>query len=364
MEIVNEEKDKWVRRTLMVDGEAVSWLNIRDLSIRFGSAVVRVGGIAGVGTARQHRMKGYSRIVMEDTSGFLQKEGYDLALLFGIDYFYEKFGYAPCGFEVRARVRTRDAERVLGTGTAFRVRPFEPGDLEAIIPLYNDNNARRTLSVVRDPETFTSFRHGSDFGRKPEVLVVENGEGAFAGYAVTDAFPASTTVCEAEAGDPQVLRTILAELARTAIERRDGEIVFALPGDHPLVLMLRPLGCVVERTCRTTGGVMGRIINQDSFLGTLADACPAGRASFAGRASLDVEVETDLGVTKVSLPAAAAGAGKLKIPATTLFQMLAGFRDPREVTLSDGVEISNGAAALMELLFPEDEPYMFSPDHF
>ncbi|MCD6405913.1 MAG: GNAT family N-acetyltransferase [Planctomycetes bacterium] len=364
MEIVSEEKGKWLRRTLLVDGEAVSWLNIRKLHVHFGQAVVRVGGIAGVGTAHQHRMKGYSRIVMEDTSSFLQKGGYDVALLFGIEHFYEKFDYAACGFEVRARVRTRDAERVLGADTPFNVRPFTSGDLEAIIPLFNRNNARRTLSVARDPETFRRYPHGSAFKHRPEIFVVEDGRGAFAGYAVTDALPASTIVCEAETGDPEALRAILAELVRTAIERRDGEIVFALPGDHLLVAMLRPLGCVVERTYRTTGGVMGRIISQDAFLGALADAYSAGRASSVESTSLDVEVETDLGVTKVSLPAAEAGTGRLKIPAATLFQVLTGFRDPREVALSDGVEISGDAAAFMELLFPENEPYMFSPDHF
>src|SRR5688500_988060 len=107
----NSDSGRSTKHELMVGGEAVSHLWVQHLRMRVGSAVVRMGGIAGVGTERAHRMKGLSRRVMENSTRWMEAEGFDCATLFGIRDFYDKFGYAPCMLVPRFEVRTRDAER-------------------------------------------------------------------------------------------------------------------------------------------------------------------------------------------------------------------------------------------------------------
>ena len=79
----------------LVSGEqAVSGLNVWDLPLQIGAATVRLGGIGGVYTRREHRMKGYSRYVIEESLAFMREEGYHVSALFGIENYYPKYGFA------------------------------------------------------------------------------------------------------------------------------------------------------------------------------------------------------------------------------------------------------------------------------
>ena len=367
MRIFTEGEGFRRRRFLEVESERVSWLHLLDHRVRIGPAAVRAGCIAGVGTHHRHRRKGYSRLLMEDTTRSMLDEGFDVALLFGIEHFYHKFGYASCMPDVTATVPTRELERAIAPGRTgqprFSARPSTDGDLGPIVDLYNENNSRRPLSVVRTQECFAGFDQGSGFHREPEVIVLEDASGAFAGYAVCDALPARTTVAEVEVKDPAALGAVLAEVLRTAVERRDGEVTFRLPADHLMVHVLRRIGCVVKVEHRNTGGAMGRIINQDSLLGKLVEAYSGERGAGAS-GLLEIEVRTELGVTEVAVPAARSGRGTLVIPHAALFQAVTGFRKAREVAISPGVEIAGEGGALLEFLEPEQEPHMYGPDHF
>ncbi len=364
MKITTEESrhQKGWFRALEIEGEKASWLNIYDYRMRVGGAVVRMGGIAGVATSHRHRMKGYSRTVMEDSTRFMRDEGLDCAVLYGIDNFYHKFGYAPCACEVYARVRTRDAEAVISQAGGFQVRALEDRDVKAMTALYNKSADGLTLSLVRDAVVPLRFRHGSEWRREAEVFAVEDARGRFAGYVVEDAFPAPTTVCEVNAATPLAYPSILDEIVRVAVERRDGEIVFRLPADDPFVHYLRRFGVTVETRYRNTGGPMGRIINQDAFLARIAEACWKGRE---GERKSSVEIETDLGRTRVAVPGSPPSRkSRLQMPQATLFQALVGFRPPRDVLLGADVEATGGALEALEFLAPRREPHMYAVDHF
>jgi GNAT superfamily N-acetyltransferase len=83
-------------RCVTVDGEIVSLHYIFDCEYASG----RVAYIYGVATKNEHRGKGYSTALLEDTHRYLVGEGYAGALLvpasaslFG---FYERLGYKKC----------------------------------------------------------------------------------------------------------------------------------------------------------------------------------------------------------------------------------------------------------------------------
>ena len=50
------------------DEQDISRLWLHEYRMRFGTAQLKMGGIAGVGTIEEHRNKGYSRHVMEDST--------------------------------------------------------------------------------------------------------------------------------------------------------------------------------------------------------------------------------------------------------------------------------------------------------
>lgn len=360
MQIITEGDGFHRRRYLEIDGQRVSWLHLLDYQAHLGGALVRVAGVGGVSTGRDQRMKGYARRLMEDTHRLMFDEGYDAALLFGIPRFYERFGYAPCMPDVTATVATRDIEGAAGEHD-FSARPFEPDDFPEVFDLFNRNNAARPMCLVRPHGFIENWRHGSAFHVEPEVTVFEGPGGAFAGYAVCDAYPAPLVISEAELADPAALGVLMDVFAKKAVERREGDVAFQLPDDHPLIAAVRPLGCKVEKVYRKSGGAMARIINQETLLSKIASAAGEGGGSSG---VLKAEIETELGRCKLSMPAGVDGHARLRLPAPTLLQLLAGFRTPGELAAADGIEIEGDGARLMRILSPEMEPHVYGPDRF
>ena len=364
MKIATEERHGGHFRVLKIKGDGVSHLGIYDHVVRIGPAQFKMGGIGGVATNWKHRKKGYARLVMEDSMNWMRDEGYDVTLLFGIEHFYHKFGFANCMPECVATVRTRDAEAMLGTKRTLEVRAAKDSDWPNAVRLYNRNNARRPLSIVRKARGFKGLRHGSGFHKRGEWVVLETRSGRFAGYAILDALPEPTRTCEVEVTNPAAYADVLGHLVRTAIRRRDGEIAVQLPLDHPFISHLRRFGCVVTVTYKNTGAMVGRFVNQDAVLTRLAAACGDDRGLRRAHGKY-VRIKTDLGETRVAFAGAPrGGVARLVIPATTLFQVVVGFRKAEEALLSPGVRASGGGERLLEFLCPAVEPYLYSIDHF
>ena len=123
------------------DEQDVSCLWIHEYQMRFGLAQLKLGGIAGVGTIEEHRNRGYSRRVMEDSTAFMTENGFDVAMLFGIPNFYPKFGYATVLPETWVELDTEEAQTAAPT---YQVRQFEIRDAPKILALYAANNVERT----------------------------------------------------------------------------------------------------------------------------------------------------------------------------------------------------------------------------
>ena len=84
---------------LQLDGQQVSRVVIVPMLMRIGAAVVRMDGIGGVGTEEEFRNRGYSRRVMETAVEQMRRGDAALSTLFGIEDFYQKFGYETTGPE-------------------------------------------------------------------------------------------------------------------------------------------------------------------------------------------------------------------------------------------------------------------------
>lgn len=350
-------------RHLWVGGERVSWLHLFDFQMRLGAATVRMGGIGGVATAPEHRRRGYASRVMDDANRLMLAEGFDVALLFGIEDFYYRYGYVPCTPEVRTTVRTRDAARMVPGGLGCRLRPMEPDDEPAFHSLYNSANSGRPMTVVRPHPRSDLWRYGSEFGKRPEALVVEDYSGEFAGYAIFDRPPAPTTLAETECREAEAFLAVVEEMVKRARKRREGEIHFALPSDHILTLMLRRGGCRTVTEYRRTGGPMARIISQDALVAKVAAAADDEQAASPEGEVSSVDIFTNLDSTHLDFPAANCS-GTIETTAGALMQVLSGFRQPAEVLASGDATATGNAGAALYFLAPRLEPITYGPDRF
>src|SRR3954471_13256506 len=135
---------------LQLDGRQVSRVVIVPMLMRIGAAVVRMDGIGGVGTEEEFRNRGFSRRVMETAVQQMRRGDAALSTLFGIEDFYQKFGYETTGPEytvVLPLVDSTALTRSLPCGWQFR--PLAVDDMTAVKWLYHANTRRATGALAR-----------------------------------------------------------------------------------------------------------------------------------------------------------------------------------------------------------------------
>jgi len=357
---------------LALDGEHVSGLIINDLEMHIGGAVVHMGGIGGVHTAREHRMKGYSRQVCDYANGYMFERGYDVSLLFGIRNFYHKFGFACCLPVYKLTLTTRAAEgAVAGKAGPAKVRRARKEDFARVRTIYNAEYADRTGMVVR-PGTWTGYRMGTSWGCKTITLVALNSRGRILSYAGFDDRDDAMNVFEL-AGDPKTYPALLAALAREAVKRRVENLHFFLPPDDRFAVYARRFGGSLKVDYHDSGGGMARIINLATLFEKLGPELSA-RAAGSGRAGQRTSfvLRTDIGSLTVRVaggevttsPVVRGERPVVNIPQHRLTQLLFGFRTVADVSAEPGVRVPGGLRDLLSVLFPLHWAHVCRPDYF
>ncbi len=355
------------RREIVQDGQVVSRLSVLERSAWLLGVPVTFGGIGGVWTDSEWRLRGLSRRLMGDSVEYMTRRGYDLSMLFGISDFYNKFGFLPCLPEHLVTIQTRNAERVGAQSKGFSTRPFSDGDVPFCIDLYTQRNRTRSCAVTRSKAVFRGFRRGSGWGKEAEAFMVEDAEGKPVGYFATDKSDCDVKVLEAHATSALAVKALLYALARLAVKRRCGRIEMMLPADHAVTRRAKLLGCVAQTTYSRMGGGMMRILNQDSFLERLRPAMDARlqAGAFAGKALLLI-LDTNLGQTELRLgpKSKAPERASISLGQNKLTQVVVGYRRALDLVADDDVDVSGPAAEVLEAAFGGQEPHVWRNDHF
>ena len=363
--------NSWFFR-LFYNDEPVSRLWVHDLNVRFGEAVVRMGGIGGVWTEEAYRKRGFARKLLETANDYMRSEGFDIASLFGIPNFYERWGYVPAAPEYSLKVQVgnlKDAE------LRHQVVDFCEQHRLDVLRIYERNNFHRICSVVRNPESWTGFARGTDWFVEADVKVFVNEHGEVAGYVSLDKVAERTAVAEVGFATPKVFESIVAFLAQRASEHGHDEITFLLPPDHEFVVYLRRYGCVVTQEFRHSGGFMARIINLESLMAKLSAELSrrVAKASWLNRCEKDFAIATDIGEVLVRVrsgrvevePAAYASvAERLELPQGKLTQLLMGYQTIDTLMAAQDVRCSPDLVPLLRVLFPPAYPYIWWSDRF
>jgi predicted acetyltransferase len=358
-------QEKHFHHELLRGEETVSDLEVWDMVMRIGTAEVRMGGIGGVGTPREHRNKGYSRRCLENSNGWMAEQGFDCATLFGIPDYYDKFGYAPCLAWSEWTIRTRDAERA---ELRLNVRPMQEGDLPALHDLYARNNAAVTGSIVRNDRTQWA-KKGSWYGTPPETFLFTDDAGEAVAYAVRDKSKEQVKITEVGATAPRHYQDIVRWAADNAVACRCENIAFLLPTDHLCCETLTRYGVKLETSFPRNSSGMGRILRLESFFEkTLPEW--TRRAQAAARPGSSLRLETDLGALTlewtgdaVTLSSKSDTDGTVEIPQYRLMQLAMGYYSADFAPCLPGVSAS-GDLTLFRTLFPRRPASMWVADHF
>lgn len=360
-------------RRLYAEGREVGSLGIHDLQMRIGKTAVRMGGVASVGTAREERGKGYSRLLFNDSVEWMDSEGFDCSLLFGIPYYYHKFGYQTCLPECRTSIALRDAE---AAPASLSSRLFQPSDIPAIQRIYDQMSAAQSGSVVRD-EKSRWFPRGSIHLRDVQTYVFENAEGevvAYIAYDYTrDSSPLRHELVSTEAGalHPRHYHDVLCHAMHRAHAMRLEKATFNAPPNSDFITLLSLYGAEQTTHYPATAEGMGRIINLTAFFQkTLAEWTERARNARELSEKDSLRLETDIGATTllweggaISQSVATTANATVRLPQNRLFQLALGYFGAENAGFLTDIEIE-GDETLFRALFPRSLPYLWISDHF
>lgn len=350
-------------RIAMLDGELAGALRVNTETIRLGEARLKMGGIGWVSTSMPHRHQGVCTALMHDTLGYLERHNYHVAMLFGIPFFYHRFGFVTTLAEYSITVDTAEAATL---PTTLRLRPAKPGDIPAVQKIHNAADADTACSLLR-----TSAHVTNKWERCKTLRVLTDDQGKVTAYFFARNSNDHLSVDEVGVAAPDVCAEVLAWCARTAADESVARIRFLMPPSHPFAHFLVQYKSTHEmNVVRDAGGMMAFVNTGE----TLESMIPEWESRLEQSAARDFHTECTLiagdepyrvrfhrGSVAV---AATSGQNKVGLTTAELMQVLTGYRYIGDILDARRRVISPDAALALQTLFPKRSPYVWLFDRF
>jgi hypothetical protein len=364
-------------------------------------------GIGGVGTEEEFRHRGYSRRVMESAVRQMRQGDAALSTLFGIQDFYQKFGYETTGPEYSVILPLVDPSLTSPSlPGGWRFRPLTADDMPAVMRLYHANTRRATGALVRhdageDPAETERLRDFNPDARKIglrawnrlRTIAVEPGEdtcrvlvdqrGRIAAYAWFGAnwwmgvrrrdLPHAFHIAEGMARDAEAADVLLAACRNWANEADSDceSVALAIPPEGPVASAAAYEGGQLLAAYTRGGDFMGRVLDVGRLLRQLRPELVArvrsARSPVQGRLTLrtdEGEAAIVIMGNDVLVDGGANGGLVVELPQTALARLCLGGFDPADVLARLPDQPGQQAAALLQLLFPRRMPHIYQMDRF
>lgn len=159
---------------IMYDGVIVSSVNLIPVAWSIGGIPLKVAEMGNVATLPEWRGKGLIRRLVEEFHKEVKDQGYDLAIIEGIPYFYRQFGYEyaiPLLEGTRIRL-----DQIPDCESRFNIRPFVEKDIPEAMNILSQSQRKFYVHSVRD-ERVWKMQQKTNIASDPEP---------FQGYTVEE----------------------------------------------------------------------------------------------------------------------------------------------------------------------------------
>lgn len=181
--ITKEEGFQYKNGRLLFDetGKLASTVFVIPREMYMDGLVLRLAGIGGVATDPVHRGKGYANFLMKDAVDFMEKEKYDMSVLYPFKAeYYAKFGYRIFTSAFSVIDTSKSVEAVPGV----TVRQYADADIKQVMKVYEDFCSERTGPVKRKLSYWRDYIAKNS--KVIEVILVAEKAGRIVAYAMMD----------------------------------------------------------------------------------------------------------------------------------------------------------------------------------
>jgi len=345
-------------------GEMAGALRVTADAIRIGEARLKMGGLGWVSTAARHRHKGIARELLVDTMGYLRRNRYHVAMLFGIPNFYHRFGFTTTLAEYTTEVDTLEALKL--PAGPYRIRPGKPGDIAAIQKIHALEDSATSCSIIRSAAHITNR-----WAQWKSIRVLTDDRGKLHAYFIPKSTTDGFAVLEVGLTNRDLAPGLLHAVAELAADEMAPRLRFHVPPGHPFVQFLLRLRSRHEaRHTQDDGGMMA-VVNLGEMLESML---PEWEHQLAVGGLRDLRTELTLLVDRKPIRiraqrgaidiAEGSGVNKFGVSNTELLHLISGYRYLEEIMALRRRILSSEARLLLGALFPKRTPFVWHLDRF
>ena len=349
-------------RACFVDGKAASVVQIFDRPMRIGNCVVRMGGVGSVGTDPPHLRAGYSSGVLRDSVRYMQTAGYDLSILgTGIQSHYARAGWVMYPTYSMDLALPPTLEKV---STDVMIEACEPDrDLPALRAIYNQFNANRTGTFVKDAEYWANRPKWRTYD--PSLYWIAKQSGTTVAYLLAEQWEIGEFGYLPDAEEAMI--ALFSHFFRCA--KTEGVQEIGAPAPSQSRRIFEAMGCSVRR--RENNNAMFLITNLESLLTKIKPLLEARLRDSdfsAWSGAIRIRYEADERTLTIRdgeisvAPNSASPEIDLRISQIQLLKLLFGNMSPEQIAFSNDLQICE--IGLLDALFPAGELFMWRTDRF
>lgn len=299
---------------------------------------------------------------MRDAIRYLETQGFDITILWGIPWLYPRYGYSPA--MVKTEIAIRPKQDSSSEKSTYKCRTFTETDLEQMTQIYHNNTATRTCAEIRSPEMWEWKPGGPNVGL--EVFTDKKDE-VIAYCALGTDWNSRPCTHEIGVSNDKACEAIFNSLVETAREKELKEFPCVVNPDHPFARFAFWRGG--EMRIRSGGGAgMARVIDLVSLL-TKMERAFEQRLRHSEFHNLEstlrisceekpVVLHVNRGEVSVSIDSVKANY-HLDIPLVSLNPLITGYKGIKELVKNPQIRVRGGETALrlIEVLFPTGFPF-------
>jgi predicted acetyltransferase len=347
-----------------INNEIVGHLKIVPQILKFGSCYIKSGGFAGVCVKTPLRKKGIARMMIEFTLEKLEKENYDVALLFGIPDFYHRFGFVPVFKEFQALIEVKKVQANKKI-EKYQIKDFEEKYSTKLWKIYHKYLDKFPFFPLR---SFKLWDYRKKFLESLKIIFLNERP---IGYLSLNCEEDNIKVEELMSRENrEIYKFILNYLKEEASKRYKKQIKIYLPGIHPFFKYLKGEDLTYQIKYRKNSFALGKILNFGSLFSKLLPELSKNlkNSPYSSLRKINFcinkEVYTlDFENQKLRNEKISNNLN-LKLPSEFVTQILFGYDDVYSLSFRYNIKFSREKLDLLNFLFPPQNTLMFPVDRF